>query len=98
MKRLNPIGSGVLKCVLVLILALPCLAVLNRPAIKVTTKLGRVIGTEETIGIEDGFSPENGATRRFFHSFRGIPYAKAPIGDLRWKVKNLFKLVPNGAE
>ncbi|XP_046655039.1 esterase E4-like [Daphnia pulicaria] len=85
MKGWEVINLDFLKFLLILILALPCLSVMNRPAVKVTTNLGRVTGTEETIGPEDGFPIGNGGRGRFFRSFRGIPYAKPPIGELRWK-------------
>lgn len=41
------------------------------------TKLGNVIGLELKTVFEDGS----------FCAYRGIPYAKAPIGALRFKVK-----------
>lgn len=39
------------------------------------TKYGRVIGTRE-----------QSMKGRIFHAYRGIPYAKPPIGNLRFKV------------
>lgn len=94
MKNGRAINHGAPKYLGVLLLVLPCFAVMNRPSVKVTTKIGRVVGTEETVGPEDGFSIENNERKRFFHSFRGIPYAKPPIGELRWKDPVPFGLWP----
>lgn len=47
--------------------------------IEVETTNGRVRGVRTTTLLRD--LP--------FYSFKGIPYAKSPIGDLRFKVRNL---------
>ena len=57
-------------------------AVVTTPGIVVITKLGRISGTVEMLRPEDGY-PGNS---RFFYGFRGVPYAKPPVGRLRWKV------------
>ena len=60
---------------------------MNIAGATVTTKLGRVSGIIETIGEEDGYySVKGGPSIRTYASFRGIPYARPPIEELRWKV------------
>lgn len=48
----------------------------NCSAITVKTKSGEIEGKDSKSLFD----------KRPFHSFRGIPYAKPPIGDLRFKV------------
>ncbi len=61
------------------------MAVVTSPSILLSTRLGRIRGTIERMEEED-LPP--------YYAFRGIRYAKAPLGDLRWKVtalrKNIF--------
>ena len=48
----------------------------------VSTKDGLVRGLKETTIVES----------REFYSFKGIPFAKPPIGNLRFKVSFVFKI------
>ena len=70
----------------VVIFAAAAGAVVTTPGVVLATKLGRISGTAEMLRPEDGHP---GSTR-FFYGFRGVPYAKPPVGHLRWKV--LFHL------
>jgi hypothetical protein len=48
----------------------------------VYTKYGPAIGLTEV-----------SRNKREFMSFRGIPYAKPPVGELRFAVSNVFKYI-----
>lgn len=49
------------------------------------TEDGDVVTIETRQGSLKGLIQEAGSTRKFY-SFRGIPYAKPPVGQLRFKV------------
>jgi len=73
------------QCFFIFLLVLDALCVINN-RVTVNTKLGRVIGTIEMIGKDDGHDTKS------FYSFKGVPFARPPIGDLRWNVGSFLKM------
>ena len=73
------------QCFFIFLLVLDALCVINN-RVTVNTKLGRVIGTIEMIGQDDGHDTKS------FYSFKGVPFARPPIGDLRWNVGSFLKM------
>ena len=69
------------QCFFIFLLVLDALCVINN-RVTVNTKLGRVIGTIEMIGHDT----------KSFYSFKGVPFARPPIGDLRWNVGSFLKM------
>ena len=56
--------------------------------VTVQTTKGVFVGTKESV--EDGGRP--GRIPPKYYSFKGIPYARAPVGDMRWKVTLMLKI------
>lgn len=50
--------------------------------------------TVDGLGIVTGLRETTAWTNRIIYSFRGIPYAEPPIGDLRFRVSDDFDTVP----
>ena len=55
-----------------------------RREIVIGTRLGRLQGR-----LEYAETFNSGGSSRYYYAFRGIPYARPPIGDLRWAVSVL---------
>lgn len=72
-------------CCMITLLVLDAFCVINN-RVTVNTKLGRVIGTIEMIGLDDGHETKS------FYAFKGVPFARPPIGDLRWNVCLFIKI------
>jgi len=55
-----------------------------------TKDAGTLVGVKEEFPLGEvlkGSGP-NSSLPRVYYAFRGIPYAKPPIGPLRWKVRS----------
>ena len=76
--------SFILICLFCLAIVSDVNAVVTSPGVVLTTRLGRIRGTIEMI--DDGSGSSGTSGRVLFDAFRGIPYAKAPVGHLRWQV------------
>lgn len=68
------------QCFLIVLLVFDAFCVINNRVI-VSTKLGRVNGAIEMIGQDEGHETKS------FYSFKGVPFAKPPINELRWNVR-----------
>ena len=72
------------QCFLIMLLVVSSFSVLNNRVQVSIPKLGRIMGSVEIIGEDDGL--EVNERSRSYYSFKGIPFAKPPLGDLRWNV------------
>lgn len=70
--------------ILIILLVEHSFSVLNNRVQVNVPKLGRIMGSIEIIGEDDGV--EANERDRSYYSFKGVPFAKPPLGDLRWKV------------
>ncbi|XP_065579084.1 carboxylic ester hydrolase-like isoform X2 [Artemia franciscana] len=76
------------KCAIFLCVLNFSFSVISSAGVVVNTKLGRVLGSVE-VANQDGIVPNPDGTPnsgpRYYAAFKGIPYAKPPINERRWK-------------
>lgn len=57
--------------------------------------LNMIFGEDVLVEVQQGWLPGKlvgAVTGDYFYSFKGIPYAKPPIGSLRFKVNKTYNL------